>query len=215
MPQGAAEPGRWSRAHRRRVDVGTTAWSGRYGARCAATPIGPMPGPPPPCGMQKVLCRLRWQTSAPSSAGRQMPDQRVQVGAVHVDLAAVLVDQRADLADALLEHAVGARIGDHQRRQPAACAARPWPGGRRGRRCRSRSQPTTTTSMPAISALAGLVPCAEDGIRHTSRSASPRAAVLARIASRPAYSPWLPALGWSETAAKPGDLARAKPRAAA
>ena len=24
----------------------------------AATAIGPMPGPPPPCGIQKVLCRF-------------------------------------------------------------------------------------------------------------------------------------------------------------
>jgi hypothetical protein len=29
------------------------------------TPIGPIPGPPPPCGMQNVLCRLRCETSAP------------------------------------------------------------------------------------------------------------------------------------------------------
>ena len=53
--------------------VAITGWPGRYGTRCGATPIGPMPGPPPPCGMQKVLCRLRWQTSAPSSAGRARP----------------------------------------------------------------------------------------------------------------------------------------------
>ena len=38
---------------------------GRKGAKCAFTPIGPMPGPPPPWGMQKVLCRFRWHTSAP------------------------------------------------------------------------------------------------------------------------------------------------------
>ena len=62
------------------------------GARCAATPIGPMPGPPPPCGMQKVLCRFRWQTSAPMSPGRREAHLRVHVRAVHVHLAAVLVD---------------------------------------------------------------------------------------------------------------------------
>jgi alkylation response protein AidB-like acyl-CoA dehydrogenase len=37
----------------------TTGCEGRNGARCFATPIGPTPGPPPPCGMQNVLCRLR------------------------------------------------------------------------------------------------------------------------------------------------------------
>ena len=50
-----------------------TGCPGRKGNRCSATPIGPMPGPPPPCGMQKVLCRFRWQTSAPISPGLQSP----------------------------------------------------------------------------------------------------------------------------------------------
>ena len=36
-------------------------------------------------------------------------DLRVHVGAVHIDLAAVRVDDLADLADVLLEHAVRAR----------------------------------------------------------------------------------------------------------
>ncbi|MNZ97941.1 hypothetical protein D3C78_1172070 [compost metagenome] len=51
----------------------TTGWLATKGARCAFTPIGPMPGPPPPWGMQKVLCRLRCATSAPMSAGRVRP----------------------------------------------------------------------------------------------------------------------------------------------
>ena len=46
---------------------------GRKGARCALTPIGPMPGPPPPCGMAKVLCRFRWLTSPPISPGFTSP----------------------------------------------------------------------------------------------------------------------------------------------
>ena len=62
---------------------------------------------------------------------------------------------------------------------------------------------TTTTHIPAITALAGLVPCAEDGIRHTSRWPSPRSSWYARITSNPAYSPWAPELGWSETAGNP------------
>src|SRR5712692_1107851 len=45
----------------------------RKGARWGATQIGPIPGPPPPCGMQNVLWRLRWHTSAPMSAGRHRP----------------------------------------------------------------------------------------------------------------------------------------------
>ena len=37
------------------------------------TPIGPMPGPPPPCGMQKVLWRFKWETSDPKSPGLATP----------------------------------------------------------------------------------------------------------------------------------------------
>ena len=53
--------------------VGMTGWVGRYGLRWAATPIGPTPGPPPPCGMQNVLCMLRWHTSAPQVPGEVKP----------------------------------------------------------------------------------------------------------------------------------------------
>ena len=58
-----------TRESRAAPPVFTTGCPGRYGARCAATPIGPMPGPPPPCGMLNVLCRFRWQTSAPIAPG--------------------------------------------------------------------------------------------------------------------------------------------------
>ena len=93
---------------------GTSGWLGRNGARWARAATGPTPGPPPPWGMQNVLCRLRWLTSPPNQPGAGHADQGVQVGAVHVDLAAVVVDEVADLGDALLEHAVGGRVGHHQ-----------------------------------------------------------------------------------------------------
>src|SRR4026208_371287 len=62
---GAAEPAGMAVGPPPRISGGP----GRNGARCAATPIGPIPGPPPPCGIQNVLCRFRWQTSAPQSPG--------------------------------------------------------------------------------------------------------------------------------------------------
>ena len=65
------------------------------------------------------------------------------------------------------------------------------------------SQATTTTVKPAVTALAGLVPWALTGMRQTSREVSPRRWCQARMTSNPAYSPWEPALGWRETAAKP------------
>ena len=52
-----------------------------------------------------------------------------------------------------------------------------------------------------MTADAALVPCADAGIRQTSRSASPRSTWYLRIASSPASSPWDPALGWRLTAA--------------
>src|ERR1700748_1523611 len=52
---------------------GLSGCLGKWGTRCFATPIGPTPGPPPPCGMQNVLCRFRWHTSAPMVAGLVTP----------------------------------------------------------------------------------------------------------------------------------------------
>ena len=46
------------------------------------------------------------------------PHLGVHVGAVQVDLAAVVVDDPADVADPRLEDAVGRGVGDHQRGQP-------------------------------------------------------------------------------------------------
>src|SRR5258705_164062 len=50
----------------------------------------------------------------------------------------------------------------------------------------SGSHGTTTTRMPAITALAALVPCALDGMRQTSRCDSPRSWWYAWIARSPA-----------------------------
>ena len=46
-------------------------------------------------------------------------DLRVHVRAVHVDLPAELMDDRAHVLDRFLEHTVRRRIGHHQRRQPS------------------------------------------------------------------------------------------------
>src|SRR5690606_29261595 len=52
---------------------------GRNGARCARTAIGPTPGPPPPCGMQNVLCRFRCDTSPPNEPGRARPTRALRL----------------------------------------------------------------------------------------------------------------------------------------
>ena len=79
LPYGAAETGPPS-------CVTPPEWSarcasgcpGRYGARCAFAATGPTPGPPPPCGMQNVLCRLRCETSPPKSPNRAKPSSALR-----------------------------------------------------------------------------------------------------------------------------------------
>ena len=44
-------------------------------------------------------------------------DLGVHIGAVHIHLAAVFMDDAADVADAFFIHAVGGRVGNHQRAQ--------------------------------------------------------------------------------------------------
>src|SRR5690554_1010543 len=55
------------------LGTGCTGWPGKKGFKCSATPIGPMPGPPPPWGMQKVLCRFKCDTSPPNLPGAATP----------------------------------------------------------------------------------------------------------------------------------------------
>src|SRR5690606_20143857 len=69
LPQGAADTALMAYS----PPVFTTACPGRNGFSLSFTQIGPMPGPPPPCGMQNVLCRFRWHTSAPMLAGEVKP----------------------------------------------------------------------------------------------------------------------------------------------
>jgi hypothetical protein len=110
-------------------------------------------------------------------AGAAQADLRVHVRAVHVHLPAVLVHDRADLADRLLEHAVGRRVGDHQRREVSR-AARPSPRRSATSMLPCSSQATTTTCMPAITALAGFVPCADWRDQADVRCRLPRAIVV-------------------------------------
>ena len=69
-PQGAAETGPGPLAG---PAAGCSGWFGRKRRRWLRTATGPTPGPPPPCGMQNVLCRLRCETSAPNWPGCARP----------------------------------------------------------------------------------------------------------------------------------------------
>ena len=95
---------------------------GRNGMRCSPTPMGPTPGPPPPWGMQNVLCRFKWLTSDPNSPGLATPDQSIEVGTVGVHLSAGVVDQLADFSNGVLVHTVSGRVGDHHAASSSACS---------------------------------------------------------------------------------------------
>ena len=47
--------------------------SGPNGASACDNTTGPEPGPPPPCGVENVLCRLMCIASMPRSPGRTLP----------------------------------------------------------------------------------------------------------------------------------------------
>ncbi len=113
LPHGAAEtaPIAWRTAHgydrmarqeRRQVF--------RHGNR---------PHPRTAAAMRNRKCLVQVQVAHVRADCRRacQPDLRVHVRAVHVDLAAVLVHGRADLANPILEHAVRARIRHHEARE--------------------------------------------------------------------------------------------------
>ena len=58
---------------RKGVIILITVGTGIYLASSAVQQIGPDPGPPPPCGVENVLCRLICMTSTPKSPGRIFP----------------------------------------------------------------------------------------------------------------------------------------------
>ena len=68
---------------------------------------------------------------------------------------------RRSRAIVVLVHAVRRRVGDHQRGEVVAVLGELRLAGRPCRRCRARRVPTTTTRMPAITALAAFVPWAD------------------------------------------------------
>ena len=135
LPHGAALTGADAPARRR---PGRPGARGRNGARCARRRWAPCPGPPPPCGMQNVLCRFRWQTSAPMSAGRQRPTCAFMFAPSMYTWPPCSWTIAQISLDVFLEDAVRRRVRDHQRGEARSRAPWPWPRGRRGRCCPSR-----------------------------------------------------------------------------
>mmetsp|Transcript_10811 Transcript_10811/g.35495 ORF Transcript_10811/g.35495 Transcript_10811/m.35495 type:complete len:296 (-) Transcript_10811:1721-2608(-) len=198
-PKGAAEmtPNGFSPPH-----VASSSWVGRKGARCFLTPIGPMPGPPPPCGMQNVLCRLRWHTSAPMCPGEVSPTCAFMLAPSMYTCPPCwwITSQISLMVSSYTPCVLGYVTMRAARLSLCFSAAALSPSTST---LPSASVPMPTIFMPHIAALAGLVPCAEAGMMHTLRWWSPFAWWYARIAISPAYSPAAPELGWSDMASKP------------
>ena len=117
--------------------------------------------------MQKVLCRFRCETSEPNLPGWATPTMAF-VGAVQVDLAAGLVHQFADLGHGFLEHAMRGRVGDHQRGQLVADLFDL--GAQVGQVDVAVGVGGHHHHIHAGQlGRAGLVPCADEGIRQTLR----------------------------------------------
>src|SRR5258708_4600764 len=150
----------------------SSGWFGRYGARCAATATGPTPGPPPPCGMQNVLCRFRWLTSPPNSPGLASPSSAFRLApSTYTWPPAACTSAHTSPTPASYTPCVDGYVIIR-----AASAEPCWLiFARRSARPTSRaeSQDPTPPRMPAITADAALVPCADAGIRQTSRCPSP------------------------------------------
>src|SRR5439155_23507854 len=66
-------------------------------------------------GNEKRLVQIEMADVGAVIGGPRQAHLRVHVGAVEIDLSAMLVDNVADVADMLLEHAVGRGIGNHDR----------------------------------------------------------------------------------------------------
>merc|ERR1719486_1453933 len=182
--------------------TGNTECPGKNGARCAFTPMAPTPGPPPPCGMQNVLCMFRWQTSAPQVPGDVRPHWAFKFApsiytwpphSCVMRVKSVMVSSKTPYVDGYVT-----MIADKLSLCFSALALKSSRS-----MLPSSSDLTMTHLRPAITAEAGFVPWADTGMRQTFRWPSPMDCWYARIARRPAYSPEAPLLGWTETASKP------------
>ena len=178
----------------------TTTGAGRCGASAGVQHTGPAPGPPPPCGVPKVLCRLRWTTSKPRSPKRMRPRIALRFAPspytnapTSCTRAATCSMSRSQMPRVFGSVTISAATLSSSSRSSAARSIEP-----------SAALGTSVTSKPAMAAEAGLVPCALSGTSTRRRLASsPRRSIARRTISMPASSPCAPAAGARLTADSP------------
>ena len=136
---------------------------------------GPTPGPPPPWGMQNVLCRFRCDTSAPNCPGLASPTSALRLAPSRYTCPPhSCTTAHTSRTFASYTPCVDGYVIISAARSAAWAFALAFRSSKST--LPSSSHFTTTTCMPAITALAALVPCADSGMRQTVRAASPRLA---------------------------------------
>jgi hypothetical protein len=89
---------------------------GAKGVSASEKTTGPEPGPPPPCGVEKVLCRLMCIASMPRSPGRTRPTIALKFAPVAINERAGRVNGFGNFDHVRLEQAAGIRFRDHDAR---------------------------------------------------------------------------------------------------
>ena len=173
LPNGAAETAPWRVSM---PSICTHAVAGTNGAS-AISPIGPHTRAAAAVRNAEGFMQVEVRDVRADKARRGNANLGVHVRAIEINLAAKLMHHFAHFANGLFVNAVGGRIGHHD----AGEVRRMLLGFRPQIRqidIAVLSQATTTTCIPAICAEAGLVPCAELGIRQISRCPSLRLSVV-------------------------------------
>ena len=89
--------------------------AGRNGTRCLRDADRPHARAAAAVRDAESLVQIQMANVGADVAGAAEADLRVHVRAIHVNLAAVRMNDFANLADGRFENAVGGRVGDHQR----------------------------------------------------------------------------------------------------
>ena len=180
-------------ADRRRAAAGGSAGTGR-GAR--APPIGPDAGAAAAVRDAERLVQVEVRdVGAELARAWRQPTSALRLAPSRYTWPPCSCTTAQMSRDVLLEHAVGRRVGDHQRGEVGRRAA----SALRLRSSRSTlpssSHFTTTTRMPAIDGAGRVGAVRRRGIRHTSRCVARRGCVVARGSragrrTRPASPRW-------------------------
>ncbi len=146
---------------------------GRKSTSGADTPTGPAPGPPPPCGVLNVLCRLKCSTSKPRSPGRTMPSSALRLAPSPYISPPYRCTSAATCSTCSSNRPSVLGLVSIM---PARCAPCSWQADSSAARSTfpRASEGISTTRSPTMAEVAGLVPCAESGTKTTLRALSPR-----------------------------------------